>query len=119
MEVELAVGGVGEEEKNNNGNDEEELKQRLETLESTLQSYPDNYETHSELISILRRLGMNEKLHAARENMSSKMPLAAALWQEWIEDEKKIQVFILFFLFLFILFFFFKINKFEIRQMMK
>ncbi|EPX71356.1 RNA-binding protein Prp24 [Schizosaccharomyces octosporus yFS286] len=60
-----------------------------ELLEFTLQ-YPYNYEGHVKLVEELKRHGLKEDLHAARERFQSLFPLSEDIWIEYLEDEKAV-----------------------------
>ncbi|KAF9571168.1 RNA-binding protein 4F [Mortierella alpina] len=64
-----------------------ELLEAVATLKSTLHDDPNQYEQHTQLITLLKSADMLEELRAAREAMNSVFPLSEELWMEWIEDE--------------------------------
>ena len=43
-----------------------------------------------QLISLLRRAGLLEKLREAREAMNAIFPLSPLLWMQWAEDESRL-----------------------------
>ncbi|XP_057742435.1 uncharacterized protein LOC130960918 [Arachis stenosperma] len=67
--------------------DEAQQNLQLQSLEAGLTANPYNYDSHSQYIKLLRKMGDVEKLRAAREAMSELFPLSPAMWQEWIKDE--------------------------------
>ncbi|MED6158347.1 hypothetical protein PIB30_031977 [Stylosanthes scabra] len=67
--------------------DEAQQNQQLQALEAELVANPYNYDSHSQYIKLLRKMGDVEKLRASREAMSELFPLSPAMWQEWIKDE--------------------------------
>uniref|UniRef100_A0A7S3E9J7 RRM domain-containing protein n=1 Tax=Rhodosorus marinus TaxID=101924 RepID=A0A7S3E9J7_9RHOD len=72
--------------------DEELVEENLKRLNGLLAS-PEgewNYETHLELLRVLRNSGEFDKLNEARENMARKFPLPPELWMEWADDLLKI-----------------------------
>ncbi|KAF9961119.1 hypothetical protein BGZ72_004883 [Mortierella alpina] len=64
-----------------------DLLEAVATLKSTLRENPNQYEQHTQLITLLKSADMLEDLRAARENMNAVFPLTEELWMEWIEDE--------------------------------
>uniref|UniRef100_A0ACD5WV14 Uncharacterized protein n=1 Tax=Avena sativa TaxID=4498 RepID=A0ACD5WV14_AVESA len=60
---------------------------RIQTLERTLQEQPLDYDSHVQLIQLLRKSGNIEKLRAAREEMNKYFPLTPKMWQDWAKDE--------------------------------
>ncbi|KAF9290597.1 Squamous cell carcinoma antigen recognized by T-cells 3 [Mortierella alpina] len=64
-----------------------ELLEAVATLKSALHDNPNQYEQHTQLITLLKSADMLEELRAAREAMNAVFPLSEDLWLEWIEDE--------------------------------
>ncbi|KAF9946278.1 Splicing factor [Mortierella alpina] len=64
-----------------------ELLEAVATLKSALHDNPNQYEQHTQLITLLKSADMLEELRAAREAMNAAFPLSEELWMEWIEDE--------------------------------
>ncbi|CAO3571089.1 unnamed protein product [Mortierella alpina] len=64
-----------------------ELLEAVATLKSALHDNPNQYEQHTQLITLLKSADMLEELRAAREAMNAVFPLSEELWMEWIEDE--------------------------------
>lgn len=56
-------------------------------LDTALQTNPASYDAHVQLIEVLRRCNMRERLRDARLNMQEKFPLSESLWLDWISDE--------------------------------
>lgn len=56
-------------------------------LEQRLQKTPREYNAHLQLIEVLRRCGMRERLREARRSMHALFPLSEALWFDWVADE--------------------------------
>ncbi|KAJ8908748.1 hypothetical protein NDN08_005453 [Rhodosorus marinus] len=72
--------------------DEELVQENIKRLSGLLAS-PEgewNYETHLELLRVLRKSGEFDKLNEARENMARKFPIPPELWMEWADDLLKI-----------------------------
>ncbi|KAF9939370.1 Splicing factor [Mortierella alpina] len=64
-----------------------ELLEAVAMLKSALHDNPNQYEQHTQLITLLKSADMLEELRAAREAMNRVFPLSEELWMEWIEDE--------------------------------
>jgi hypothetical protein len=56
-------------------------------LEGQLERNPNLYDAHVQLIEVLRRCGMQERLGDARRAMHARFPLTEALWFDWVADE--------------------------------
>ena len=56
-------------------------------LEGRLEANPNLYDAHVQLIEVLRRCRMRERLREARRAMQARFPLTEALWAEWAADE--------------------------------
>lgn len=56
-------------------------------LEGKLQTNPGLYDVHVELIAVLRRCRMKERLREARMAMHERFPMNESLWLDWITDE--------------------------------
>lgn len=73
-----------------NGQDElEDSEQRVSDLLSKIESQPYDYDSHIELIRLLRQSGELEALRQQREAISQKFCMPGSFWLEWIEDEKQ------------------------------
>jgi len=64
-----------------------ELLQQITELEVALAESPFHYDSHVELIQLLRQQGDLDKARHARHNMSELFPLTEELWLEWLGDE--------------------------------
>ncbi|KAF9349034.1 Splicing factor [Mortierella sp. AD094] len=64
-----------------------ETLELISTLKRSLEENSNQYEQHTQLISLLKVAEMLEELRGARESMSKSFPLSEELWMEWIEDE--------------------------------
>ncbi|KAG0211431.1 Splicing factor [Mortierella sp. GBA30] len=64
-----------------------ELLEAIATLKAALHANPNQYEEHTQLITLLKSADMLEELREAREAMNAVFPLSEGLWMEWIEDE--------------------------------
>ncbi|KAL9980223.1 hypothetical protein ACROYT_G008778 [Oculina patagonica] len=60
---------------------------RIQQLELQVASNPYHYDSHVELIKLLRESGDLDKVRNAREGMSKVFPLTEELWSEWLKDE--------------------------------
>lgn len=60
---------------------------RIQQLELQVASNPYHYDSHVELIKLLRESGDLDKVRQAREGMSKIFPLTQELWSEWFKDE--------------------------------
>ncbi|KAG0340152.1 Squamous cell carcinoma antigen recognized by T-cells 3 [Podila humilis] len=67
----------------------QELSDNIAAMMISLQTNPNQYEIHTQLIAALRSVGMFEELRVAREAMSAIFPLSEDLWLEWINDESR------------------------------
>ncbi|XP_020902196.1 squamous cell carcinoma antigen recognized by T-cells 3, partial [Exaiptasia diaphana] len=56
-------------------------------LELEVQANPYKYDSHLQLIKLVRASGDLDKLREIRQNMSKIFPLTEELWLEWIKDE--------------------------------
>lgn len=56
-------------------------------LEGKLATNPGLYDAHVELIGVLRRCRMKERLREARTAMHERFPMNESLWLDWITDE--------------------------------
>ncbi|MED6206455.1 hypothetical protein PIB30_026784 [Stylosanthes scabra] len=79
--------GEKEEVMQDMSSDEAQQNQQLQAIEAELADNPYIYDSHSQYIKLLMKMGNIEKLRAAREAMSELFPLSPAMWQEWIKDE--------------------------------
>ena len=52
-------------------------------------SAPPSFESHLQLISLLRRCRMSRRLRQARGAAAAAFPLPESVWIEWLEDERK------------------------------
>ncbi|KAG0206204.1 RNA-binding protein 4F [Mortierella sp. NVP41] len=64
-----------------------ETLQAIAALKATLETNPNQYELHTQLIAFLKSADMFEELRQAREAMNKIYPLSEELWKDWIEDE--------------------------------
>ncbi|KAG0278386.1 RNA-binding protein 4F [Linnemannia exigua] len=64
-----------------------ETLEAIAALQATLAASPNQYEAHTQLITILKSADMFEELREARESMNKIYPLSEDLWMEWINDE--------------------------------
>ncbi|KAK2180910.1 hypothetical protein NP493_420g02015 [Ridgeia piscesae] len=69
---------------------EEQNESRIKELQHTLESNPYLYDTHVQLIGLLRQEGELDRLRVAREKMAEVFPLTEELWLAWLEDEEKL-----------------------------
>lgn len=60
---------------------------RIQQLELQVASSPYHYDSHVELIKLLRESGDLDRVRDAREGMSKNFPLTEELWLEWLKDE--------------------------------
>lgn len=60
---------------------------RIQQLELQVASNPYHYDSHVELVKLLRESGDLDRLRDAREGMSKIFPLTEELWLEWLKDE--------------------------------
>ena len=56
-----------------------DLLEAVATLKSTLRENPNQYEQHTQLITLLKSADMLEDLRAARENMNAVFPLTEGM----------------------------------------
>ncbi|XP_011013793.1 PREDICTED: squamous cell carcinoma antigen recognized by T-cells 3-like [Populus euphratica] len=70
--------------------DESQQNQELKTLETELSSNPSNYDSHTQYIKLLRKMGEIDKLKQAREAMNNVFPLSPDMWRDWAKDEASI-----------------------------
>ncbi len=56
-------------------------------LNETLERNPSNYDANVQLIHVLRRCNMRQRLQEARYAMRDCFPLSESLWLDWISDE--------------------------------
>ncbi|XP_067033706.1 squamous cell carcinoma antigen recognized by T-cells 3-like isoform X1 [Acropora muricata] len=59
----------------------------LQQLELQVASNPYHYDSHVEVIKLLRESGDLDKVRQAREDMNKIFPLTQELWSEWLKDE--------------------------------
>ncbi|KAF9920650.1 Splicing factor [Linnemannia zychae] len=64
-----------------------ETLETIATLQMALEANPNQYETHIQLISVLKSTDMFEELRQARKAMNRIYPLSEDLWMDWINDE--------------------------------
>ncbi|KAG0229970.1 Splicing factor [Actinomortierella wolfii] len=64
--------------------------QAIETLTSSLEGNPYQYNVYTELFALLKKQGMLEELRTARSKMNAIYPLSEELWMDWIQDEAKL-----------------------------
>ncbi|KAK6189074.1 hypothetical protein SNE40_005118 [Patella caerulea] len=77
-------------ENESGSSDDDELELELVgQLKQKIKESPYQYDNHTELIKLLKKLGELEELRNARENMSKLFPLTPELWLDWIKDEMK------------------------------
>ena len=74
-------------EKSKDSDNEEEEERRIAELQKELSKNPYLYDTHIELIKLLKQLGELEQLRDARQRMSDLFPLTEDLWLDWLRDE--------------------------------
>lgn len=60
---------------------------KIQQLELQVTSNPYHYDSHVQLIKLLRQSGDLDKVRSAREGMSKIFPLTQELWSEWLKDE--------------------------------
>lgn len=60
---------------------------RIQQLELQVASNPYHYDSHVELVKLLRESGDLDRLRDAREGMNKIFPLTEELWLEWLKDE--------------------------------
>ncbi|KAG0000284.1 RNA-binding protein 4F [Entomortierella chlamydospora] len=64
-----------------------ETLELISTLKKSLEENSNQYEQHTQLISLLKASEKLQELREARESMSKSFPLSEELWMEWIKDE--------------------------------
>ncbi|KAF9541032.1 RNA-binding protein 4F [Mortierella hygrophila] len=64
-----------------------ETIEAIATFQTLLEANPNQYEAHTQLISLLKGADMFEELREAREAMNKIYPLSEDLWMDWINDE--------------------------------
>ncbi|KAF9137019.1 Splicing factor [Linnemannia schmuckeri] len=64
-----------------------ETIEAIVTFQTLLESNPNQYEAHTQLIALLKSADMFEELREARESMNKIYPLSEDLWMDWINDE--------------------------------
>ncbi|KAF8934884.1 Splicing factor [Haplosporangium gracile] len=64
-----------------------ETIEAIATFQTLLESNPNQYEAHTQLIALLKSADMFEELREAREAMNKIYPLSEDLWLDWINDE--------------------------------
>ncbi|KAL0271899.1 UNVERIFIED_CONTAM: hypothetical protein PYX00_005061 [Menopon gallinae] len=69
---------------------EEELEALAQTLENKVCENVYLYQSHVELINVLKQLADLDRLRTARNRMAKEFPLTPELWIDWLEDEIKI-----------------------------
>ncbi|XP_033747614.1 squamous cell carcinoma antigen recognized by T-cells 3-like isoform X2 [Pecten maximus] len=60
---------------------------KVQDLVQKIEENPYMYDSHVELIKILRQMGELSRLRDAREKMSELFPLTEELWLDWLRDE--------------------------------
>lgn len=60
---------------------------KVQQLELQVAGNPYHYDSHVELIKLLRQSGDLDKVRNARDGMSKIFPLTEELWSEWLKDE--------------------------------
>ncbi|KAJ9090555.1 Squamous cell carcinoma antigen recognized by T-cells 3 [Entomophthora muscae] len=65
----------------------EEKKSKLEELKAEVVKNPYQYQSHSEIITLYRELGLYNELEQARFAMKAVFPLDQTLWLDWLNDE--------------------------------
>ncbi|KAJ7387452.1 positive regulation of histone deubiquitination [Desmophyllum pertusum] len=60
---------------------------QIQQLELQVEKSPYHYDSHVELIKLLRESGDLDRVRNAREGMSKIFPLTQDLWSEWLKDE--------------------------------
>ncbi|XP_060070147.1 squamous cell carcinoma antigen recognized by T-cells 3-like [Ylistrum balloti] len=60
---------------------------KVQDLLQKIEENPYMYDSHVELIKILRQMGELGRLRDAREKMSELFPLTEELWLDWLRDE--------------------------------
>jgi hypothetical protein len=69
--------------------EEDNTSAQITLLLAALSSNPQDYASHSSLITILRTTGDLSRFSLAREAFSTAFPLTEQLWLEWIADTKR------------------------------
>lgn len=87
------MAGPGSHDESGSSDSEAELEVSMEDgalimqLESELASNPADYDRHVQLIAVLRRCKMGERLRETRQAMHARFPLGEGLWLDWLSDE--------------------------------
>lgn len=74
-------------ENDSDSDNEEEEKRKIEELQKQISKDPYQYDTHIDLIKLLKQLGELDQLRDARLRMSKLFPLTEDLWLDWLRDE--------------------------------
>ncbi|KAF6257164.1 hypothetical protein COO60DRAFT_1271527 [Scenedesmus sp. NREL 46B-D3] len=62
-------------------------EKRIMNLEKQLKTNPSVYDTHVQLIQVLRKCKLRERLRQARQRMHDLFPFNENQWMDWINDE--------------------------------
>eukprot|EP00775_Hariotina_reticulata_P001716 gene1716-2059_t len=62
-------------------------QQKIMQLEGQLEANPTVYDTHIQLIDVLRTAKLKERLRTARQRMHALFPFNETQWMDWINDE--------------------------------
>jgi RNA recognition motif-containing protein len=67
---------------------DEQIKSTINLLSQVVANSPNDYQSHIQLIGLLRQQGEFEEVTSQREQLASLFPLGENIWIEWIEDEE-------------------------------
>eukprot|EP00882_Tetradesmus_deserticola_P018726 GHRQ01020111.1.p1 GENE.GHRQ01020111.1~~GHRQ01020111.1.p1 ORF type:complete len:179 (+),score=84.90 GHRQ01020111.1:151-687(+) len=87
------MGENGDDEEDDSSSSEEEVEvapadeKRIMNLEKQLEANPSVYDTHVQLIQVLRKCKLRERLRQARQRMHDLFPFNENQWMDWINDE--------------------------------
>ncbi|CAH3157953.1 unnamed protein product [Porites lobata] len=82
-----AEGEDGSSDSEDSDADEAVVDPKIQQLELQVESNPYHYDSHVQLIKLLRESGDLDRVRNARESMSKIFPLTQELWSEWLKDE--------------------------------